>query len=237
LLALFGCISGCSIAFHTFSSILNTIPSKTFAAGNVRIDGLLLGDNLDVLTRKKGSLLIYRSKPGCQKQSDFVRFVAKISLVIVLGLLLLGLSLGVQPKAAHATSSFAHHTNSSAQMHMPPTGAYNWFGYPWCTWWADERYHQLHGVYVPWSTQSDAWQWTARAYQFGWSVSTKASPGAIINLQPWVQGAYGLGHVAVVEKVYSDGSILASNTSWGANPYQVVYVHFYPGPGVTFIQW
>src|SRR6266567_2561777 len=52
-----------------------------------------------------------------------------------------------------------------------------------------------------------------------------------------VKGAHGLGHVAVVERVYSDGSVLASNTSWGSNPYQVTYVHFYPGSGVTFIQW
>jgi surface antigen len=198
---------------------------------------LLLGDNLDVVTRKKGSLLIDRSNPGCQQQPRCVRFVAKRSLVIVLGLLVLGLALAVQPKGAHATSSVAHHANSASQTHMPPTGASNWFGSPWCTWWADERYHAFHGVYVPWSTQSDAWQWTARASQFGWSVATRASPGAIINLQPWVQGAYGSGHVAVVEQVYSDGSVLASNTSWGANPSQVVYVHFYPGPGVTFIQW
>jgi N-acetylmuramoyl-L-alanine amidase len=63
------------------------------------------------------------------------------------------------------------------------------------------------------------------------------SKGAIIDLQPWVQGAYGAGHVAVVEKVYSDGSVLASNMNWGANPYSVAYVHFHPGSGVTFIQW
>jgi hypothetical protein len=41
----------------------------------------------------------------------------------------------------------------------------------------------------------------------------------------------------MVEKVYSDGSVLASNTNWGANPYSVAYVHFHPGNGVTFIQW
>jgi surface antigen len=155
----------------------------------------------------------------------------------VLGLLFLGLTLGVQSKAAHAQVNVAHTTHTSSQAHRPPTGAYNWFPYPWCTWWADQRYHELHGVYVPWRTQSDAWQWTARAHQFGWSVSTKASPGAIIDLQPWVQWAYGSGHVAVVEHVYPDGSVLASNMSWGPDPYRVVYVHFYPGPGVTFIQW
>ncbi len=88
---------------------------------------------------------------------------------------------------------------------------------------------------MPWQTQADAWEWTARAYQFGWHVSCQPSVGAIVNLQPGVQGAYGLGHVAIVEQVLSDGSVIASNMSWGANPFQVAYVHFSPGPGVTFI--
>ncbi len=119
----------------------------------------------------------------------------------------------------------------------PPSGesTANWFPYPSCTWWADQRFYQLHGIYVPWHTQADAWQWTARAYQLGWHVSTQASVGAIIDLQPWVQGAYGLGHVAVVEQVLSNGSVIASNMNWGGYPYQVTYVEFSPGPGVTFI--
>src|SRR5438105_2947930 len=114
-------------------------------------------------------------------------------------------------------------------------GSSNPFPYPSCTWWADQRYYQLHGVFVPWRTNSDAWQWTARAYQFGWHVSSSPSYGAIINLQPWVQGAYGLGHVAVVERILSNGHVIASNMSWGAYPYQVTYVEFAPGRGVTFI--
>jgi surface antigen len=114
-------------------------------------------------------------------------------------------------------------------------GATNWFPYPSCTWWADQRYYQLHGVYVPWHTQANAWQWVARAYQFGWHVSTRPSVGAIIVLQPWVQGAYGQGHVAVVEQVLSNGKVIASNMNWGGHPRQVANVEFSPGPGVTFI--
>ena len=193
------------------------------------------------VTRRKDILRIQQADRNFFRQPKVVSFVVKVSLVVMLGLLFLGVSANV--KGAHAQSYVGYHASAShASAHtnipaMPPTGAYNWFPYPWCTWWADQRYHQLHGVYVPWRTQSDAWQWTARAYQFGWQVSSRASWGAIINLQPWVQGAYGLGHVAVVEQVYSDGSVLASNTSWGSNPYQVTYVHFRPGYGVTFIQW
>jgi surface antigen len=164
----------------------------------------------------------------------------------MLALLLLGVSLGINARGAHAQGNVANttQTTQTAQVarttniaNHPPTGAYNWFPYPWCTWWADKRFQQMNGVYVPWRTQSNAWQWTARAYQFGWRVSSRPTVGAIIDLQPWVQGAYGLGHVGVVERVYSDGSVLASTTSWGSNPYAVVYWHFYQGSGVTFITY
>jgi surface antigen len=185
----------------------------------------------DALTRKKRFLHDQREMSDSRKQPTFVHVVVKLGLVAMLGLFFLGISYGTQAQAAHASSA---HTSQAS---MPSTGSYNWFPYPYCTWWADHRYHQIHGVYVPWRGQSNAWQWTARAYQFGWRVSTRASYGAIIDLQPWVQGAYGLGHVAVVERVYSDGSVLASNMSWGRNRYAVVYVHFHPGRGVTFIQW
>lgn len=109
------------------------------------------------------------------------------------------------------------------------------FPYGQCTWWASERYHQLTGAYVPWTTQSDAWQWTTRAYQFNWKVSNQPTVGAIMDLQPWVQGAYALGHVAVVESILPNGHVIASSMNWGSNPDQVTRGEFTPGPGVTFI--
>jgi surface antigen len=115
-------------------------------------------------------------------------------------------------------------------------GHSNPYPYGQCTWWADERYHQLHGIYVPWTTNSDAWQWTDRARQYHWYVSSKPSVGAILNLQPWVQGAYGLGHVAVVEKILSNGHVIASNMNWGGSS-SVKNVEFTPGKGVTFITY
>ena len=117
----------------------------------------------------------------------------------------------------------------------PPAGSRNYFPFGACTWWADQRYFQLHGVFVPWKMQANAWQWAARAYQFGWRVSSRPSPGAIVVLQPWVQGAYGLGHVAVVERILNNGHVIASNMSWGWNPWRVTYVQFAPGPGVSFV--
>ncbi len=135
-----------------------------------------------------------------------------------------------------ATRSFSNlSANAVAANTSAAVGSGNPFPYPACTWWADQRYHQLHGTYVPWTTNANAWQWTQRAYQFGCRVSSTPSVGAIINLQPGVQGASFLGHVAVVEQVLGNGRVLASNTSWGANPWAVTDVQFSEGPGVTFI--
>lgn len=124
------------------------------------------------------------------------------------------------------------------QQSPPPVkGAGNFFPYGQCTWWAAQRYYQMFHVYVPWTTQSDAFQWTARAQQFHWKVSSSPTVGAIVNLQPWVEGAYGLGHVAVVEQVLSNGDVVASNMNWGVRYWSVVNVQFTPGPGVTFLSF
>jgi surface antigen len=139
----------------------------------------------------------------------------------------------IPDNTASANSTLKAGTSSSA---TGPSGAYNPYPYGQCTWWADERYHQLHGIYVPWTNvSSDAWQWTQRASAYGWHVSSQPSVGAILNLQPWVQGAYGLGHVAVVEQILDNGNVVASNMNWGSNPGAVTNVTFTPGPGVTFL--
>lgn len=116
-------------------------------------------------------------------------------------------------------------------------GLGNPFAYGQCTWWANQRYFQMHGVFVPWTINSDAWQWTARAYDYHWRVSDQPSAGAIIDFQPGVQGAHGVGHVAVVERVLGNGHVIASNMNWGIYYSQVTNVEFAPGPGVSFISY
>ena len=113
----------------------------------------------------------------------------------------------------------------------------NPYPYGQCTWYASQRFKQLHGFYVPWTTNANAWQWTARAYDYGWRVSSRPSVGAIVDLQPWVQGAYNFGHVGVVEQVFADGSVTASNMNWGVYYWQVTRIHVTPGYGVTFINY
>jgi surface antigen len=162
-----------------------------------------------------------------------VVIAARISVVLLLAVLFLGGGLlGTGVPVAHAQTATSVAANS-----QPVKGTHNPFPYGSCTWWGSQRYHQLTGIYVPWTTQATAWQWTARANQFHWRVSTHPTVRAIVDLQPWVQGAYGSGHIAVVEKVLSNGQVIASNMSWGAHPWSVVDVKFKPGPGVTFISY
>jgi surface antigen len=114
-------------------------------------------------------------------------------------------------------------------------GAYNPFPYGECTWWASQRYFQLHGVYVPWTINANAYQWVARAYDFNWQVSSQPSAGSILVLQPNVQGAAYLGHVAVVESVLGNGHVIASSMNWGPDYSSVSTFEFTPGPGVSFV--
>lgn len=141
------------------------------------------------------------------------------------------------PAFASLTLRQPTHIRTSQGQSVPSVGSVtrNAFPYGTCTWWANERYRQLHGSYVPWHTQANAWQWTTRAYQFHWRVSAQPSLGAIIDLQPGVQGASSEGHVGVVEQILPDGRVIVSNMSWGRSRRSVIDVTFTPGPGVTFL--
>lgn len=154
----------------------------------------------------------------------------------------------VQSQSVNATSTLTYQASAAPAAPVAPVapvsyasssssavGYSNVFPYPACTYWADQRYEQIHGYYVPWTSNAMAWQWTYNAYAYGWHVSSIPTVGAIMDLQPWVQGAYGGGHVGVVEQLLSNGSFIASSMSWGANPYAVTDWTFTSGPGVTFI--
>jgi len=111
----------------------------------------------------------------------------------------------------------------------------NVFPYGQCTWWANQRYHQLYGIFVPWRTNANAFQWVARAVDFGWHVSGTPSIGSIIVLQPYVDGAYGFGHVGVVEQILTNGRVIASSMNWGNHPGTVTLATYVLGSGVSFI--
>lgn len=109
-----------------------------------------------------------------------------------------------------------------------------------CTWWAAQRYHDLTGFWVPWTGNANQWYGNARSW--GWTQSTTPPAGipSIIVLQAGVQGADPVyGHVAVVEKVNSNGSVQASNLNWGTTAAQRATKGriwtFWPGNGVGFV--
>lgn len=97
----------------------------------------------------------------------------------------------------------------------PVAGTTNNFPSGQCTYWAAYRFHQVHGVWVPWL--GDAWKWPDQAKSNNWVVSRTPTVGAIITLQPYVQGAGSLGHVAVVESITGNKSVHTSNYNWYAD--------------------
>jgi surface antigen len=113
------------------------------------------------------------------------------------------------------------------------SGGLNRFFYGQCTYWANMRYHALTGVWVSWIGNAD--QWVSGAISSGWVVSGTPRVPSIIVLQPFVQGAGYYGHVAVVEKINPDGSVLTSNWNWAGSWGATTDVTFTPGSGVTFI--
>ncbi len=112
-------------------------------------------------------------------------------------------------------------------------GGLDRFFYGQCTYWANMRYHQLTGYWVPWL--GNAWQWKAGAIGYGWVVSATPKVPSIIVLQPGVQGSGWYGHVAIVERINADGSVLTSNFNWAGNWAIETFVTFTPGPGVSFV--
>lgn len=135
-----------------------------------------------------------------------------------------------------ALSPPSANTTTSAGSSSAVNGVYNpsRFSYGYCTYWAYIRYHELTGYDVPWL--GNAYQWTAGAIDYGWTVSATPHVPSIIVLQPDVYQSGALGHVAIVESINADGSVVTSNMNWGAANWDVVtYVTFSPGPGVSFV--
>jgi len=122
------------------------------------------------------------------------------------------------------------------------SGISNGFPLGQCTWWADQHYHDLTGYFVPWI--GNAYQWYSGAKSSGWQSSGTPPKGipSIIVMQPNVQGASGLGHVGVVEKVNNNNTVTVSNMNWASGPvlktvsgYQIRQTTINVGAGIGFV--
>lgn len=118
------------------------------------------------------------------------------------------------------------------------SGSLNW-PVGQCTYWANYRYHELTGFWVSWT--GNAYQWVAGARAAGWNVSQTPHVPSIIVLGPYVQGAWGYGHVAVVENIVDGATpttVHTSNMNWwnnGGGWNRVSYADFTVGNGVWFV--
>jgi surface antigen len=148
----------------------------------------------------------------------------------------------IAAQAATATAVIVHQDGydpgQSTGLPPPQTGngsTLNRFAFGQCTYWANMRYHALTGYWVPWL--GNAYQWVYGAPSAGWVVSATPKVPSIIVLQPYVQGASGYGHVAIVERINPDGSVYTSNYNWyaGGGWDTLSYWTFRPGPGVSFV--
>jgi surface antigen len=146
----------------------------------------------------------------------------------------------IQQQAATATAvnqldGYESNQGNTGSPSYSSSGGPNRFAYGNCTYWANMRYHQLTGNWVPWSGNAGAWAFGATAS--GWVVSQTPRVPSIIVLQPGVQGAGWFGHVAIVERINPDGSVWTSNYNWyaGGGWNILSYYTFHTGPGVSFV--
>lgn len=135
--------------------------------------------------------------------------------------------------------TYAGVTTSTTTTTISPSdaGSLSRFFYGQCTYWANMRYHQLTGHWVPWL--GNAYEWAYQASAYGWVTSSVPNPNgpSIIVLAPGTQGAGSYGHVAVVETGvtnYANG-VITSNWNWNGDWAAEDWVTFYPGAGVTFV--
>ncbi|WP_126595234.1 CHAP domain-containing protein [Dictyobacter aurantiacus] len=141
---------------------------------------------------------------------------------------------GYDPGGGHV---YAGVKAAPVNIHLPAAdyGRLSQFFYGQCTYWANMRYHQLTGHWIPWL--GNAYQWAYQAPAYGWTISDTPNPmgQSIMVFSPYAQGAGAYGHVAVVERINADGSVLTSNWNWNGDWATFSMRTFYPGRGISFI--
>lgn len=79
-----------------------------------------------------------------------------------------------------------------------------------CTWYVYNRFSQL-GKPIRHAPMGNGGEWAFYAQNYGYQVTRNARAGTAICFPPWVAGSHPTyGHIAFVEKVNSDGSVLIS---------------------------
>lgn len=114
---------------------------------------------------------------------------------------------------------YSYSSYSSAVNFRAVYGAANGYDYGWCTWHAANRRAET-GNPLP-TNLGNAISWYSRAAGSGMGVGGAPQAGSVA----WHNNIGGLGHVAYVESVNEDGSLLISDMnypSWGRVTYRTV---------------
>ena len=101
---------------------------------------------------------------------------------------------------------------ASAPVTSASNGA-NYYDWGTCAWYVFEQRSQ-RGLSAG-NMWGNATNWASAAQASGYSVSNSPSVGAIMQAPAYTNGAYGLGHVAIVENVNADGSVTVSEMQFG----------------------
>ncbi len=126
---------------------------------------------------------------------------------------------GSSSSSSESSSSSSASTSTSTTQNVsapaPTSVSYGTNHYYWgeCTWYVFERRQQL-GKPVG-NNWGNAYDWDDRARSAGYKVNNSPSVGAIMQANAWTNFAWGMGHVAVVERINSDGSIIVSEMNFG----------------------
>jgi len=125
----------------------------------------------------------------------------------------------VIPEGSVAPPRYSYTSYASAVNFRAVYGAANGYDYGWCTWHAANRRAET-GHPLP-TNLGNAISWYSRAAGSGMGVGEAPQTGAVA----WHNNIGGLGHVAFVEKVNEDGSLLISDMNypiWGTVTYRTV---------------
>lgn len=109
------------------------------------------------------------------------------------------------PVVAEQTSTQSNVSVVSTGSITPSYSYDNYYSAGWCTWWVQERRIQ-NGAGLP-NNLGNAITWSSRAAGQGYSTGYAPVVGAVATFP-------GQNHVAFVENVYADGSILISEMGW-----------------------
>lgn len=167
--------------------------------------------------------IVYTVRAGETAESIATRFRSDATKIVAFNdAEISGLVEGEQivvPEGSIAPPRYSYASYASAVNFRAVYGAANGYDYGWCTWHAANRRAET-GHPLP-TNLGNAISWYSRAAGSGMGVGEAPQAGAVA----WHNNIGGLGHVAYVESVNEDGSVLISDMNypiWGRVTYRTV---------------